>query len=110
LQTPAHQDRCQARFQVAFHGSKIMVMPDPNKEKDRKQQSRSTSNRWFEKKGVKAVKVTKESQTIILLRISLICAFRIFFSLPNGVRRSTFDAGLVTKFGAFSSLNIPNLI
>ena len=32
LQTPAHQDRCQARFQVAFHGSKIMVMPDPNKE------------------------------------------------------------------------------
>ena len=45
-----------------------------------------------------------------LLRISLICAFRIFFSLPNGVRRSTFDAGLVTKFGAFSSLNIPKLI
>ena len=30
-----------------------------------------------------------------LLRISLICAFRIFFPLPNGVRRSTFDAGLV---------------
>ena len=46
----------------------------------------------------------------ILLRISLICAFRIFFSLPNGVRRSTFDAGLVTKFGAFSSLNFPKLI
>ena len=45
-----------------------------------------------------------------LLRISLICALRIFFSLPNGVRRSTFDAGLVTKFGAFSSLNFPKLI
>ena len=40
-----------------------------------------------------------------LLRISLICAFRIFFSLPNGVRRSTFDAGLVTKIGAFSSFH-----
>ena len=33
-----------------------------------------------------------------------------YFSLPNGVRRSTFDAGLVTKFGAFSSLNFPKLI
>jgi hypothetical protein len=33
-----------------------------------------------------------------------------FFSLPNGVRRSTFDAGLVTKFGAFSSLNFLKLI
>jgi hypothetical protein len=33
-----------------------------------------------------------------------------FFSLSNGVRRSTFDAGLVTKFGAFSSLNFPKLI
>ena len=40
-----------------------------------------------------------------LLRISLICAFRILFSLPNGVRRSTFDAGLVTKIGAFSSFH-----
>jgi hypothetical protein len=28
-----------------------------------------------------------------------------FFSLPNGVRRSTFDTGLVTKFGAFSSFH-----
>jgi hypothetical protein len=27
-----------------------------------------------------------------------------FFSLPNGVRRSTFDTGLVTKFG-FSSFH-----
>ena len=66
LQAPAHQYRYQACFQVAFHGSKIMITPGPNKEKDRRQQSRSTSNRWFEKKGVKAVKVTKESQTIIL--------------------------------------------
>jgi hypothetical protein len=41
----------------------------------------------------------------VLLRISLICAFGLFFSLPNGVRRSTFDAGLVTKFGAFSSFH-----
>ena len=32
-----------------------------------------------------------------------------FFSRPNGVRRSTFDAGLVTKFGAFSSLNFPDV-
>ena len=47
---------------------------------------------------VEGKKITKNT---ILLRISLICAFRIFFSLPNGVRRSTFDAGLVTKFGAF---------
>jgi hypothetical protein len=46
----------------------------------------------------------------LLLRVSLICAFSIFFSLPNGVRRSTFDAGLFTKFGAFSSLNFPKLI
>ena len=28
-----------------------------------------------------------------------------YFSLPNGVRRSTFDTGLVTKFGAFSSFH-----
>ena len=28
-----------------------------------------------------------------------------FFSLPNGVRRSTFDTGPVTKFGAFSSFH-----
>jgi hypothetical protein len=28
-----------------------------------------------------------------------------FFSLPNGVRRSTFDTSLVTKFGAFSSFH-----
>jgi hypothetical protein len=34
LQTPAHQDRYQACFQVAFHGSKIMVMPGPNNGKE----------------------------------------------------------------------------
>ena len=33
LQAPAHQDRYQACFQVAFHGSKIMITPGPNKEK-----------------------------------------------------------------------------
>jgi hypothetical protein len=34
LQTPTHQDRYQACFQVFFYGSKIMVMPGSNKEKE----------------------------------------------------------------------------
>jgi hypothetical protein len=47
---------------------------------------------------VEGENITKNT---ILLRISLICAFRIFFSLPNGVRRSTFDAAWLQKLAPF---------
>ena len=54
-------------------------------------------------------KFTKRNNNITT-HFTDMCTPHIFFSLPNGVRRSTFDAGLVTKFGAFSSLNFPKLI
>ena len=34
IRARAYQDRSQARYQVAFHGSKIMMMPGSYKEKE----------------------------------------------------------------------------